>query len=306
MALLCRTQNVWIEIQAAGVMLASQIRMMFISHDIGHKILFNNDIYNRLWSILIGGISGSPIECKSRGHHIHHLHNGNLVAYSGPLLIISKQQYNNLNDRQKFTYKATRHWSVIWLTSLIRYALIPLLRLRRGWAIGRKRERHNILFLEVLHQSRILKQNKREMVDTLGATAVWIGVLVMAYHLNILGWYISNLITAYWLTDILFHAQHNFSESYASLGMTWEYEKAIEEGTCNFEFNKLGHWITGNIGMHQAHHKKPNVPFFKLDSIDRKLRNERYYKAITTKEILESRYYVLWDAVEMRHCKCID
>ena len=63
-ALLCLSQNAWVSLLAAGVMLVSQIRMMFISHDIGHKILFNNDNYNRLWSILIGGISGSPIEAR--------------------------------------------------------------------------------------------------------------------------------------------------------------------------------------------------------------------------------------------------
>ena len=305
-ALLCWTQNVWIRLLGACVMLISQIRMMFISHDIGHRILFNNDNYNRLWSILIGGISGSPIECKSRGHHFHHLYNGNLVAYNGPLLIISKQEFNLLSDRQKLTYRATRHWSVLWFTSLMRYALIPQLRLLKGWIETKKREGHNILVLELLNQSRILKQSRREMIDTLGATAIWIIILVMSYYLNIIEWYIINLVISFCLTDILFHAQHNFSDSYASMGTIWEYEKAIEYGTCNFKFNRVGHWITANIGMHQAHHKIPNVPFFKLNSIDKKLRHEKYYKAITTNQILDSRYYLLWDAAKMKHCRCID
>ena len=237
-ALLCWSQNVWVSLLAAGVMLVSQIRMMFISHDIGHKILFNNDNYNRLWSILIGGISGSPIECKSRGHHFHHLYNGNLMAYNGPLMIISKQEYNLLSERQKLVYKANRHWSVLWFTSFIRYAIIPQLRLLRGWIETKNREGHNILNLEILHQSRILKQTKREIIDTLGATALWISVLAISYQFDFLGWYITNLIISFWLTDILFHAQHNFSDSYASMGMTWEYEKAMMYGTCNFKFNK--------------------------------------------------------------------
>ena len=305
-ALLCWSQNVWVSLLAAGVMLVSQIRMMFISHDIGHKILFNNDNYNRLWSILIGGISGSPIECKSRGHHFHHLYNGNLVAYNGPLMIISKQEYNLLSERQKLVYKANRHWSVLWFTSFIRYAIIPQLRLLRGWIETKNREGHNILNLEILHQSRILKQNKRETIDTLGATALWISVLAISYHFDFLGWYITNLIISFWLTDILFHAQHNFSDSYASMGMTWEYEKAMMYGTCNFKFNKVEHWMTANIGMHQAHHKNPSVPFFKLNSIDKELRHEKFYKTITSNKILDSRHYLLWDAATMKHCRCID
>lgn len=304
--LLCWSQNVWISLLAAGVMLVSQIRMMFISHDIGHKILFNNDAYNRLWSILIGGISGSPIECKSRGHHFHHLYNGNLVAYSGPLMIISKQEYDLLSDRQKFVYKATRHWSLLWFTSFIRYALIPQLRLLRRWIEAKHREGHNILNLELLHQSRILKQNKRETIDTLGATALWISVLAMSYHFDFLGWYITNHVISFWLTDILFHAQHNFRDSYASMGLTWEYEKAMMYGTCNFKFNKIEHWITANIGMHQAHHKNPSVPFFKLNTIDKELKHEKFYKAITSNQILDSRHYLLWDATMMKHCRCID
>ena len=305
-ALLCWSQNVWVSLLAAGVMLVSQIRMMFISHDIGHKILFNNDNYNRLWSILIGGISGSPIECKSRGHHFHHLYNGNLMAYNGPLMIISKPEYNLLSDRQKLVYKATRHWSVLWFTSFIRYAIIPQLRLLRGWIETKNRDGHNILNLEILHQSRILKQNKRETIDTLGATALWVSVLAISYHFDFLGWYITNLIISFWLTDILFHAQHNFSDSYASMGMTWEYEKAMMYGTCNFKFNKVEHWMTANIGMHQAHHKNPSVPFFKLNSIDKELRHEKFYKAITSNKILDSRHYLLWDAATMKHCRCID
>ena len=69
-------------------------------------------------------------------------------------MIISKQEYNLLSDRQKLVYKATRHWSVLWITSFIRYAIIPQLRLLRGW-IELNREGHNILNLEILHQSRI-------------------------------------------------------------------------------------------------------------------------------------------------------
>ena len=90
------------------------------------------------------------------------------------------------------------------------------------------------------------------------------------------------------------------------MGMTWEYEKAMMYGTCNFKFNKVGHWITANIGMHQAHHKNPSVPFFKLNAIDKELRHEKFYKAITSNQILHSRHYLLWDAATMKHCRCID
>lgn len=296
--------NLSMMIIAETITLASQVRLMFISHDIGHKILFRNKLSNQIWSIIIGGLCGSPIESKSIGHHIHHQYNGNLAVYSGNLLIISKQQYSGLDQRQKIAYRMSRHWLCLWVSSIIRYTVTPLLRLINGWSTKKSCKRNNLLAIEVINKSKIMKITFQETRDTLGATLLFSICLVITMQTNTLGYYLFNIVLVMWITDIIFHAQHNFKKSYASIGVTWEYEKALERGTCNFTFNSFGNWVTANIGMHQAHHKYPSIPFFLLKSIDDELKTKKYYKSMTIKEIIATRNYILWDTVKMEHSMC--
>ena len=66
------------------------------------------------------------------------------------------------------------------------------------------------------------------------------------------------------LGSYLFYAQHNFPAAIYKPNTEWNYAGAALESSSYMEMNKIGHWMTANIGYHHVHHLNSRIPFYRL------------------------------------------
>ena len=59
-------------------------------------------------------VNGIPQKSWSIDHAFHHRHNGNWEVYKGPIDVLSLEDYNSLSKREKFLYKFSRDWVMLF------------------------------------------------------------------------------------------------------------------------------------------------------------------------------------------------
>ena len=279
------------------------VRFLMLSHDIGHKILFSSNYLNNVCKIMVTSITGLPIVFWSRGHHVHHRYNGNLSIYKGPLVIISIQEFLRLSLKTRKVYTQSRNLFNIYIASVLRYLIIPRLRLIPRFNINiigiNSVYRYN-LFGAIILASQQLHVNKGEVIDTLIATFGFIVFLwsLSSFSIHILVVFLISLSFSYFITDIVFHIQHNFNGSYACTKQIWSYDRAIFEGTANISFPFYINWFMANIGYHQAHHLWPHLPFYHLKYADSMIPSSQKYNNLNLSDIGSCLRLITWDIIE--------
>ena len=89
-------------------------RTFSLMHDCGHNSLFTKRKLNRFFGFLLGLVNGIPQKSWSIDHAFHHKNNGNWEIYKGPIDVLSLEDYNSLSKREKFLYKLSRDWVMIF------------------------------------------------------------------------------------------------------------------------------------------------------------------------------------------------
>ena len=88
-------------------------RTFSLMHDCGHNSLFEKRYLNNLFGFLLGLLNGIPHKPWANDHAFHHRNNGNWEIYKGPIDVLSLEDYEALNKREKLIYKLSRHWSML-------------------------------------------------------------------------------------------------------------------------------------------------------------------------------------------------
>ena len=89
-------------------------RTFSLMHDCGHNSLFTKRKLNRFFGFLLGLVNGIPQKSWSIDHAFHHKNNGNWEIYKGPIDVLTLEDYNSLSKREKFLYKLSRDWVMIF------------------------------------------------------------------------------------------------------------------------------------------------------------------------------------------------
>jgi len=89
-------------------------RTFSLMHDCGHNSLFTKRKLNRFFGFLLGLVNGIPQKSWSIDHAFHHRNNGNWEIYKGPIDVLSLDDYNSLSEREKFLYKLSRNWVMLF------------------------------------------------------------------------------------------------------------------------------------------------------------------------------------------------
>jgi hypothetical protein len=66
------------------------------------------------------------------------------------------------------------------------------------------------------------------------------------------------------LASLLFYVQHQFEDVYWALHDGWDSVRVALEGSSYLKLPKVLQWFTGNIGLHQIHQVRPNIPNYNL------------------------------------------
>ena len=88
-------------------------RTFSLMHDCGHNSLFEKRYLNNLFGFFLGLLNGIPHKPWANDHAFHHRNNGNWEIYKGPIDVLSLEDYEALNKREKLIYKLSRHWSML-------------------------------------------------------------------------------------------------------------------------------------------------------------------------------------------------
>lgn len=281
------------------VLTGTQLRLFMIGHDVGHHLLFKSRLMNVVCRLLIGSILGAPIICWSIGHHYHHEFNGNLTIYKGPMLIISTQEYQCLSVRNQLIYRVSRHPFLMFVTSGIRYFIVPRLRLFSE-IFGHLKSKHSynpMIQFDLILQSTSIDVDKPEMIDTSFCSLLFILFLASLFFVSpsIVLIYVLGLLFSTYIADLIFHMHHNFEGSYASIGFLWNRDQANYEGTANIKMPKVLRWFTANIGYHQAHHIWPHIPFYWLEEASNNIKKDGIYNEISWIDLFETTKFIVWD-----------
>mgnify|MGYP001194666583 CR=1 FL=1 len=281
------------------VLTGTQLRLFMIGHDVGHQLVFKHRWMNDFCRILIGSILGAPIVCWSIGHHYHHKFNGNLTIYKGPMLIISTQEYQHLSVHDQLIYRVSRHPFLMIVTSVIRYFVVPRLRLfSEAFGYIKSYQSYNpMIQCDLILQSSSIDVDKPEMIDTSFCSLLFIIFLASLFYASpyIVLIYIFGLMFSTYIADLIFHMHHNFEGSYASIGFLWNRDQANYKGTANIKMPKIMRWFTANIGYHQAHHIWPQIPFYWLEEASNNIKKDESYNEISWIDVFETTKFIVWD-----------
>ena len=89
-------------------------RTFSLMHDCGHNSLFEKRSLNNLFGFFLGLLNGIPHKPWAKDHAFHHRNNGNWEIYKGPVDVLSLEDYEALNKREKLIYKISRHWLMLF------------------------------------------------------------------------------------------------------------------------------------------------------------------------------------------------
>lgn len=218
------------------------IRLFSLYHDFNHKAILDSSIIAEVIMTLYGFLILIPKNTWNIFHQHHHKNNSKFspIVY-GNYPILEKKEYQKLKPAQKKNYLISRHP----LTILFGYITIFMvsfcfnsfkLNPKKHWDAGLSLVIH---FLIILF-----------LADKLGITKALLIFIIPMFIMCAFGGYI-------------FYAQHNCPGIRID-DKNWTYVKAALYSSSFIKMNKLGNWITANIGYHHIHHVNSKIPFYRL------------------------------------------
>ncbi len=218
-------------------------RVFIIFHDYLHHAILQKSVVAKVMFTIFGIYMITPTGIWKRSHDHHHNHNAKLFSASiGSFPIMTKQKFMEADKSERFFYLAVRspiNMFFAYITTFMYGMCIQsfLSSPRRHW---------DSLLALIIHFS---------IATFLVLHFGWL-TLILSF---ILPFFLSHMLGAY-----LFYAQHNFPEAVYRNNVDWNYSDAALESSSYMAMNKVGHWITANIGYHHVHHLNSRIPFYRL------------------------------------------
>lgn len=267
--------SIWVVVGATLLMGLFLLRVFVLMHDCGHNSLFRTGSLNRGFGFLLGVVSGMPQFVWSKNHAHHHATNGDWSRYTGPMSIITVDEYAAKNEQQRRSYRRARSILIAPVAGFLYLIVNPRLtwlkgsvRLLRHMVRGKLAEpgvsfaEHASRFETKLWTSR--KEYQHMLWNNIAVLAVW---AAMAWALGpalFFGVYFAAIALAGGGALVLFTVQHNFEHSYASDTPDWDHDEAAIHGTSMLVLPGWLNWFTADIAYHHVHHLSASIPNYHL------------------------------------------
>ena len=257
-------------------------RTFSLMHDCGHNSLFTKRKLNRFFGFLLGLVNGIPQKSWSIDHAFHHRNNGNWETYRGPIDVLSLGEYNSLTKREKFFYKFSRNWIMIFPGGFYYLVLKP----RLGLIIIIFNLIKDILeetFIKIksgeITKLLIINSRVKPPFSDYGDNSSEIFELIMNNLIVIIGWIfmckwfgLAFFLSFYSITLTLsaailicvFFVQHNFKNSYAKRTKNWDIFDGAILGSSNLDIPNWLNWFLVDISFHSVHHLSERIPNYNL------------------------------------------
>ena len=289
-------------------------RTFSLMHDCGHNSLFAKRKFNRFFGFLLGLVNGIPQKSWSIDHAFHHKNNGNWETYKGPIDVLSLKDYNSLTKREKFFYRVSRNWIMIFPGGFYYLVLKP----RLGLIIIIFNLIKDVLketFFKIKSKeiSKILIINSRvkSPFSDYGDNFSEISELIINNIVVIIGWIfmckwlgLAFFISFYSITLTLsaailicvFFVQHNYKNSYAKSRKNWDIFDGAILGSSNLDIPNWLNWFLADISFHSVHHLSERIPNYNLRACHKAnihlLQESKFLKLSDFPNCFK---YIIWD-----------
>jgi len=234
----------WLTLALAAIAAGLLVRVFIIFHDCCHGSFLPSQRANRILGFLSGILIFTPFADWRYAHNVHHATAGDLDRRgTGDIWTMTKEEYLAAPLRKRFGYRTYRNPLILFVPGPV---LLFLVFQRFATKGARKQERNGValtnlaIFLVVIVASLTIGLKSYLMIQ--------LPVIVLAGMFGL------------WL----FYLQHQFENVYWARHEAWDPLRVALEGSSYFKLPKILQWFTGNIGLHQVHHMRPNIPNYNL------------------------------------------
>jgi omega-6 fatty acid desaturase (delta-12 desaturase) len=265
----------WLVLGTTLAMSLFLLRVFVLMHDCGHNSLFRTPSLNKAFGFLLGVVSGMPQYVWSKNHAYHHSTNGDWSKYSGPMNIITVDEYLARTDLDRRSYRRARSIAIAPIAGFAYLILNPRLTWIRGSAQllrhvvrgklaepGVSLAAHAASFQTRLWTSR--KEYRHMTWNNVAVLATWAAMSWLVGPALFFGVYFVAIALAGGGALVLFTVQHNFEHSYASETKDWDHDDAALHGTSLLLLPAWLNWFTADIAYHHAHHLSASIPNYRL------------------------------------------
>ena len=289
-------------------------RTFSLMHDCGHNSLFTKHKLNRFFGFLLGLVNGIPQKSWSIDHAFHHRNNGNWEIYKGPIDVLSLDDYNSLSEREKFLYKLSRNWVMLFPGGFYYLVLKP----RLGLFIIIINFSKDILketFIKIKNReiSKLLAINSKvkppfsdygdnfsELFElVINNIIVIIGWIFMCKWLGLvffLSFYSVVLTLSASILICVFFVQHNYENAYAKKTKNWDIVDGAILGSSNLDIPNWLNWFLADIYFHSIHHLSEKIPNYNLRACHKAnihlLHNSKF---LQLRDFSNCFKYIIWD-----------
>ena len=289
-------------------------RTFSLMHDCGHNSLFTKRKLNRFFGFLLGLVNGIPQKSWSIDHAFHHRNNGNWEIYKGPIDVLSLEDYNSLSKREKFLYKLSRDWVMIFPGGFYYLVLKPRLGLiiiifnltkdivKESFAKIKKRNFAQLISIK----SRVKPpfsdygDNFSELFELIINNIViivsWIFMCKWFGLFFFLSFYSIVLPLSAAILICVFFVQHNYKDAYAKNTENWNIVDGAILGSSNLDVPNWLNWFLADISFHSIHHLSDRIPNYNLKACHQANIHLLYQsKVLKLTDIPNCFKYIIWD-----------
>ncbi len=290
-------------------------RTFSLMHDCGHNSLFEKRSLNNIFGFFLGLLNGIPQKPWSNDHAFHHRNNGNWEIYKGPIDVLSLEDYRALNKSERFFYKISRHWIMLFPGGFFYLVIKPRLGLilvilnfiKSLFKESLMKIKDGKYYELLVIKTRIKPpfsdygDNFDELFDLIANNILvisgwifmckWLGTFFFLTFYSL----ISTLSAAIFIC--IFFIQHNFENTYASSTKNWEILNGAITGSSNLDIPNWLNWFLADISFHSIHHLSERIPNYNL----RACHNANIHllhkaKVLRLIDIPKCFKYILWDS----------
>ena len=289
-------------------------RTFSLMHDCGHNSLFTKRKLNRFFGFLLGLVNGIPQKSWSIDHAFHHRHNGNWEIYKGPIDVLSLEDYNSLSKREKFLYKLSRDWVMLFPGGFYYLVLKPRLGLmiiiinftkdilKETFIKIKNREISKLLDIssKVKPPFSDYGDNFSELFElVINNIIVIIGWIFMSKWFGLvffLSFYSLVLTFSASILICVFFVQHNYENAYAKKTKNWDIVDGAILGSSNLDIPNWLNWFLADISFHSIHHLSERIPNYNLRACHKaNIHLLHHSKFLQLSDFASCFKYIIWD-----------
>ena len=290
-------------------------RTFSLMHDCGHNSLFEKRSLNNIFGFFLGVINGIPQKPWSNDHAFHHRNNGNWEIYKGPIDVLSLEDYRALEISERFFYKISRHWIMLfpggffYLVIKARLGLILII-----YNLIKSLVQESLLkikdgkYFELLIIKTRIKppfsdygDNFDELLDLIANNILvisgWIFMCKWLGAIFFLTFYSLILTLSAAIFICVFFIQHNYEDAYASNTKNWDIVDGAIAGSSNLEIPNWLNWFLADISFHSVHHLSERIPNYNLRAChEANIHLLHQAKVLKLSDIPKCFKYIIWDS----------